>query len=44
MYNVYAIDIMRRHSTRGQMSYSGSKNFREKDVVMPGLKKEFLSR
>ena len=44
MYNVYAIDIQRRHSTCGQMSYSGSKNFREKDVMMPGLKKEFLSR
>ena len=44
MYNAYAIDIIRKHSTWVQYTYSGSEDFVYEDLTMTHLKKELLAR
>ena len=44
MYNDYAIDILRQHSTRAEFSYSGAEDFVLNDLTMDNLKKIYLSR
>ena len=44
MYNDYAVDVIRRHSTWVQFAYSGCKDFVFEDLTMTNLKKEMQSR
>ena len=44
MYNDYAIDILRKHASRAQFSFSGSEDYTIEDLSMESMKREFLSR
>jgi len=44
MYNDYAIDVLRRHSTRAQFAYSGSEDYRMEDLTMDNLMRKYLAR
>jgi len=44
LYDGCTTDILRKHSTRMQFSFSGSQDYRIEDLSMDKLKKVFLSR